>query len=508
MSDALALPAPTDWRGRARAFTASEQLRRLRPAIAAAIVLLIGVVLWAALSPPDWKPLYGELPDADKAAVAAALTTAGVRSRIDPGSGSVQVPAADVAAARILLAGQGLPKSAAPLDPVGAMPLGLSRAVEAARLKTADELELAASIAAIDGVKHATVHIAAPEPSVFVRERAPATASVFVTLAPGRALGPAQVRAIVWLVASAVPGLTPASVSVVDQSGTLLSGGDGGDAAQLGYQTRLEAMIRERVARVLTPLAGAGHFTAEIAADLDFASQDATSERFDKNGAVLRSETAARAQDNNPPPARGIPGALSNTAPAGASLTATPPPPVAAAPAASSPTNESTNRAWEIGRDVSVTHLGTPKLRRLSVAVVIDKAGIKPADLAELTRLVRGVAGFDASRGDVVEVSARAFASAPADPVAAWYERAPVTQLIPALPLLLALPVAGVVALRLRRKPAALDGSGSTTVDGGTIAPAKPLAIDYQPKLAAARSLAVSDADRASAAVRQMLEAV
>ena len=128
---------------------------------------------------------------------------------------------------------------------------------------------------------------------------------------------------------------------------------------------------------------------------------------------------------------------------------------------------------------------------------------MKPADLAELTRLVRGVAGFDAARGDVVEVSARAFAGPAAEPIPAWFERAPVPQLLPVLPLLLALPVAGVVALRLRRKPAPLG-----TIDDGDIAPGKPLAIDYQPKLAAARELAASDADRTSAAVRQMLEAV
>ncbi len=504
MSDlALAAPRPpASLPARWAALAATEGFRRWRPAAIAVAVALVALLAWSVLSAPDWKPLYAELSDGDKAAVATALTAANFASRIDPVTGNVEVASGQVAAARILLAGQGLPKSATPLDVLGTMPLGMSRAVEAARLKTADEAALSASIAAIDGVKRAVVHVAAPEASVFIREQAPATASVFVTLAPGRVLGEAQVRAIVWLVSASVPGLSPDRISVVDQSGALLTGDGIGDQRQLGYQMRLEANIRQRVVKLLTPLIGAGRFTAEVAADVDFTSSDTTSERFDKNGAVLRSETASRAQDNNPPLARGIPGALSNTAPAAASLTTTPPvAPAAPAPAAT-PSSEATNRAWEIGRDVSVTRGTAPRVRRLSVAVVVDRPGTpkpNPAELAALARLVRGVVGFDASRGDVVEVDARAFAALPAEPLPGWWEVPPVSLLLPWAPALLVLPVGAAILLR-RKRPAA----AAAVLDGGVLQ-ARPMAVDYARKLDDARLLVASDGDRAAATVRQML---
>lgn len=353
MSDALThvalvdRPAGGSLQGRARDLLANPAAVRARPAILTALALILVIGLWMGMRSPEWRPLYGELSDGDKAAVMTALQTGNYNTRINPDTGGIEVGVGDVAAARILLAGQGLPKSARALDPVGDMPLGLSRAVEAARLKSAASSELAESIEAIDGVKHATVHIATPEPSVFVRDKAPASASVFVTLAPGRVLGEAQVRAIVWLVSSSVAGLAADKVSIVDQSGALLSAGNSeSEAAQLGYQVKVEAMVRERLFKLLTPLIGMGKFTAEVAADVDFSENEASSERFARDGAVLRSEAASRASDPSQVPARGIPGALSNTAPPAAQLTGTPPASAAASPAMpSAVTNETTNRA-------------------------------------------------------------------------------------------------------------------------------------------------------------------
>ncbi|KPF73272.1 hypothetical protein IP88_09385, partial [alpha proteobacterium AAP81b] len=467
---ALTLPMPSALPERLRALAAQPAVVRARPAILAVVAVLAALGLWWGLQSPDWRPLYGELSDGDKAAVLTALEAGNYNARVDPATGAIQVAAGDVAAARILLAGQGLPKSARGLDPVGDMPLGLSRAVEAARLKSATEVELASSIEAIDGVKRATLHIALPEPSVFVRDKAPPSASVFVTLAPGRVLGEAQVRAIVWLVSSSVPGLAPDKVSVVDQTGALLSAGTG-EQVQLGYQVKVEAMVRERLMKLLTPLVGAGRFTAEVAADVDFSQSEATSERLQPG--VLKTESAARAIDTSPPPARGIPGALSNTAPAAAQLSATPP---AAPPAPAPPpsvTNETTNRAWELGRDVSVTRGGTPRLKRLSVAVVIDRAALAkatPADLAQIARIVRGAIGFDAARGDLVEVQLRGFAAEPAAP-RAWYQTPVVEKTAPwaALGLGVALVLAVALLLFRRRRRAAalvaLAAAGGEGVD-------------------------------------------
>jgi flagellar M-ring protein FliF len=519
------LPVDTSLQGRARSLWASPAVVRARPAIAVALVVMVMLGLWLALRAPEWRPLYADLSDGDKAAVISALEAGNYTARINPDSGAVEVGSGDVAAARILLAGQGLPKAARSIDPVGDMPLGLSRAVEAARLKNAASTELAASIESIDGVKHATVHIATPEPSVFVRDKAPASASVFVTLAPGRTLGEAQVRAIVWLVSSSVAGLAADKVSVVDQSGALLSAGStAGEAVQLGYQVKVEGMVRERLFKLLTPLIGMGRFTAEVAADVDYSENQASSERFTPES-VLRSEAASRVLDQQPGPASGIPGALSNTAPAAAQLTGTPP---AGAPAPAAPPpvvrNETTNRAWEIGKDVTVTRGTAPRLRRLSVAVVVDKAAMAkatPAEIASLTRIIQGAVGFDARRGDIVEVQLRSFAAPPPEPKTAWFEKPAVADNMPWIVLSVVVLLAAIGGWWLMRRHKtkatvltralanALTGMPTqSVVEGGELTPAAAAQIvDYSEKLGATRELVDSDADRATAVARQMLAA-
>ena len=528
---------------RARSLFDNPAVQRARPALIAGAIALLLAVLWLGMRSPDWRPLYGDMSDGDKSAVLAALQAGNYTSRINPDSGSVEVASDDIAAARILLAGQGLPKSATPLDPVGNMPLGLSRAVESARLKSAVAIELAASIKAIDGVRQASVQIAMPEPSVFVRDKVPASASVFVTLAPGRTLSEAQVRAIVWLVSSSVAGLAADKVSVVDQSGALLSsGGSAAEAAQLGYQGKVEAMVRERLVKLLTPLIGLGRFTAEVAADVDYSENEATSERYAPDGSVLRSESASRSNDPGQAPARGVPGALSNTAPAGAQLTGIPPAGAPAAPAVPPPvTSETTNRAWEIGRDISVTRAGAPRLRRLSVAVVIDKAALAkatPQDIAAITRIVRGAIGYDAARGDQVEVQLRSFAPLPAEPAVPWFRAPAVADNAPYVAIAILVVGGGIVLLLLRRRKAVAATAVSTTggaavpgaggavagrdgdvlatipdslaplIDGGMLTPAGAMQlVDYSAKLGTTRSLVNDDADRATAVARQMLAA-
>lgn len=499
------LPAPLG--ERLQTVFASPAVQRARPAILAGTGLAAAAGLWLALAEPNWRPLYPGLSEADAAAVATALQAGNFRYRINADTGAIEVADADAAAARILLAGQGLPQSARTADPLATLPLGASRNVEAARLQSALAADLAASVEAIDGVKAARVHLARPEPSVFIRDRAPASAGVFVTMAPGRVLGEAQVRAIVWLVATSVPGLTPDKVSVVDQSGTLLSAGAAGDARHLSYQTSLEAHVRERLAKLLTPLLGQGRFTAEVAADIDFSQSEASSERFQPAG-TLRTETASRSLDTSPPPARGIPGALSNTAPAGAQLTATPPPVPAAPPATPQVTQEQTSRAWEIGKDVSVTRGEAPRLRRLTVAVVLDKGRATPQELAQLTRLVQGAVGYDQARGDLVEVQARTFAApAPEAPVPMIEQVRQQAPLI-GLGLLVLVLLAGAAVWAWRRRRASRASLAEVTVpapvDGGDLIPASA-AVDYGTKLGQTRSLVDSDADRATAVARQML---
>ena len=507
--NALATLPAAAWRERGERLFAQPAVRRALPA--AAVLLAVAVVLaaWLALRSPDYRPVFPNLAEADKAAVLAALKTGAFGARVDPSTGAVEVPEAQVAAARIMLAGQGLPKAAASgYDLLGAMPLGTSRAVESARLKQAQESELAASIMAIDGVEAASVHLAAGEVSVFIRDRAAPSAAVFVKLAPGRALSDPQVRAIVHLVASSVAGLAADQVSVVDQSGALLSGDPasgllGESARQLGYQAHVEALYRARVVTLLTPMLGEGNFSTAVSADLDFSQSDATHESYDKDG-VLRTEQGSNATESAPLPARGIPGALSNTAPPAAQVGTTPL--AAAVPAVpNSPRSESFNRSFEVGKAVSVTRGATGQVRRLSVAVVVRDSALgaaktQAAALATLTGLVRGAVGYDVRRGDVVTIAGRPFAAPAADVGPNWYER-PLArtggEAAMAL-IVLALLVFGAVRPWLKRPPVERPPLL-------TAGPLHELGVDYTSKLAETRLLVAEDVGRASAVVRQMI---
>jgi flagellar M-ring protein FliF len=527
---------------RARSLWASSAVQQARPALLVLALLAVAALAFFTLRQPDWRPLYPGLAEAEAAAVSEALAAANFDYRINPDTGTVEVPAGDAARARILLAGQGLPKaSAAAGQALDDMPLGASRSVEAARLKAALERELAMSVEAIDGVKSARVHVATPEPSVFIRDRAAPSASVFVTLSAGRSLSEAQVRAVIWLVATSVPGLASDRVSVVDQSGSLLSAGVSGDAQHLAYQQRLESLVRERLVKLLTPMLGPGRFTAEVAADVDFSENEAASERFQPAGTV-RSEQTSRNSDGPPPPAAGIPGALTNTVPQAAQVTGNPPPapPPAPLPAAAGPqiTAETAARAFEIGKDVSITRAGAPRLKRLSVAVVVDAAALGKGgakELADIQRLVRSAMGFDAARGDLVEVQTRSFVSE-ADAPQAWYEAPAIRDYglyIVAVAGLLIVGVGAGFFLWRRRSLLSAASAAATTAATAAIAEAAnsrslfaagtadkaaveamidggellrlAAARDYSGKLDIARTLVTGDRDRAMAVARQML---
>ncbi|MGN7161098.1 flagellar basal-body MS-ring/collar protein FliF [Sphingomonas sp. SAFR-052] len=411
------------------------------------MIFIVGLVLsaalaWMALATPPQRVLFPQLPDSDKQAVVDALTAAKIDSSVDD-SGGITVAEDDYHRARILLAGQDLPKAApggyAILDQ---LPMGVSRAVEGERLRQARETELAKSIGEIESVADARVHLAMPESSVFVRDNAQPSASVIVRLEPGRSLTQAQVRSIVNLVASSVPGMKPDQVTIIDQMGALLSKpSDGSDASTLSderidYQRRIEDKYRAQLNTLLTPLLGAGNFSAEIQADVDLDESQATRESYDKQG-VVRAEQG-NWQGNTPGETTpgGIPGALSNTAPAASTLaTATPGPAGATvqpgtAPGATPPvkTSENFNRAYDLGKEVSVTRAAPGSIRRLSVAVLLrEPEGGKPrtpAEIQQINDLVKAAVGFNQQRQDTVTVISRKFSpDAVAGEVARpWYD--------------------------------------------------------------------------------------
>lgn len=537
-------------------------IRRSLPMILMVGLIASAALAWFMLSTPTQKTLFSGLPDTDKAQVMAALKTGGITGRIDESTDALTVNEDDYSRARMLLAGQGLPKAApggyAILDN---LPMGVSRAVEGERLRQARETELARSIQDIDAVAEARVHLAVPENTVFVRDNAAPSASVIVKLQAGRALSDAQVSSIVNLVASSVPGMKPDDVTIVDQMGALLSkpgaGSDSNDAA-VRYQRQVEQKYREQLTQLLTPLVGAGNFTAEVTADVNLDDTSSTRESYDKAGA-LRAEQGNWTNKDAPSAQApgGIPGALSNTPPPPTTVatpTPTPTPgatpaagaagtPAAAAGAAASPVmpdtakaSDSYARAYDLGREVSVTRNAPGALKRLSVAVVLrDVEGSKPrspVEMQQITQLVNSAVGANTARGDQVTVISRRFAAAPdlggGQP---WYESgwlAMILRNVTAIVIALLVLMLGVrplsKALMKKRDDAgrgaigrdlnATFGIGSPTAPGTGSGPnGQPVSIDalesaqnFDDRIGMVRGFTRDNPTRAALAVRDMIK--
>ena len=200
------------------------------------------------------------------------------------------------------------------------MPMGTSRSVETLKIKQTLEYELARSVTEIETIKNARVHLAIPEKSAFARNTQEPSASVFVELRSGRALGAEQVEAIVNLVASSVPNLAKSNVSIVDQSGRLLSNAiyDAATTAselQFQYRMRIEELYRTRVESLLTPIVGPGNVSSQVNIDIDFTTLEVTEDRVLPDDVALLSQQISRDQQVSKR-AKGIPGALSNEPPA------------------------------------------------------------------------------------------------------------------------------------------------------------------------------------------------
>jgi len=398
-----------------RGMTRQPAVRKALPALALTGALGLAALTYFTLSTPTQAPLFQGLAEADKAAVADALQASGISYSLDPGTGAISVDAGKLHEARMLLAGQGLPKAQPTGDAMMAsLPMGSSRAVEGETLRGAREADLARTIEAIDAVKTARVHLATPEASVFVRENKEPAASVMLTLQQGRSLSAAQVRAIRHLVASSVPNLSAEDVSVIDQSGALLSSDQASaDDRMFQLQMQMEERYRQAVVALLTPIAGPGNFSVEVHADVDASERQSTRETYPENDRALRSEEGNKSTSGTAEEAGGIPGAMANQPPP-ANAVVNQPPEAGAAGAGAAQSEETYNRSFDVGREIAVTHNPQGALRRLSVAVALrDGKGAQkrtPAEIAALENLVKGAVGFKAERGDVVAISARPFA--------------------------------------------------------------------------------------------------
>ncbi|MDP1028206.1 flagellar basal-body MS-ring/collar protein FliF [Sphingomonas sp. KR1UV-12] len=528
-----------------------------QPAVrrAAPMAMLVGLVgaaalAWATLSTPSQKTLFTGLADADKAAVMQSLEQANIGAHVDDGTGAITVDEESYSRARMLLASQGLPKQApggyAILDQ---LPMGVSRAVEGERLRQARETELARSIQDIDAVIEARVHLATPEVSVFVRDNAAPSASVIVKLAAGRSLSDAQVSSIINLVASSVPGMKPDSVTIVDQAGALLTKPGGRDAtAALGderidFQRRVEDKYRQQLTQLLTPLLGTGNFSAEVQADVNLDETQATRESYEKQG-TLRAETGQWTGDQKTGGGPGgIPGALSNTPPP-ASMLQVPTPAVGASgspqPVAGGPApdpakqSDSYQRAYDLGREVSVTRAAPGSVKRLSVAVVLrepEKGRRTAMEINQITDLVKSAVGYDQQRQDNVTVISRQFAGSATDMAdkAPWYDNSwlpmlarNLTAILIAL-LVLLLGVRPLAKALMKKKdeaeaPRLATGAPAIGPDGQPTGPlpmvAPAVSLDqmqntqgYDERIGAVRGFTRDNPARAALAVRDMIKA-
>jgi flagellar M-ring protein FliF len=512
-----------------RGFSQQPAVRKALPLLGGAGVLAVATIAWWSLQSPTQRPLYEGLADADKAAVADALQSSGIPYTIDRDTGGVAVGEDDVHKARMMLASQGLPKAAPGGDAmIAALPMGSSRAVEGETLRGAREADLARTIEAIDSIKAARVHLATPEPSVFVRDTAAPAASIMLTMRAGRTLSEAQVRAIKHLVAASVASLAPDQVSIVDQTGALLSQSDsGGDDAAFQLQLQMEGRYRQALNVLLGPMVGQGNFTAEIHVDVDQTESQSTRESYPKDDRALRQEEGNKSSSiATPAPPIGIPGALSNQPPPASQLSAQ----AASGQSAASPvggnqSEETYTRSFDVGREISVTHQPVGKVRRLTVAVALrDINGAKKrstAEMASLEALLKGAVGFDAARGDFVALSARPFAE-PEIAIehfwdAPWFI-AVVRQLGAVIVALLTLLLIGRPILKALRKNASDDAkqiSGFGESEQGLLQQAaeRQITLDmieaapsYTDRATLVRDFVKQDPARATIVVRQLMQ--
>ncbi len=463
--------------------------RRIVPVTIMLAALAAAGLLWSLIGAAPARELLPAMGESDKALVAAALDAGGIGYTLDSGSGAIEVAADDYHRARMLLAAEGLPQSPpAAQGLLDSIPLGSSRAVEGERLRLSREADLARTIEAIEAVETARVHLAVEQRSAFVRDRAAPAASVMLRLSGGRSITDAQTDAIVHLVASSVPGLSPDAVSVVDQGGRLLSGaGQRGNSAadhQLRIQAETEERLRQSLTAMLTPIVGADNFTAQVNAQLLFDERQATRETYpEAEQRLTREEGSRETGDANGGLPTGIPGALSNRIPVDPAVTETPPPVVpgnvAAGAAGGGPSSETFSRQFQYGREVSVTRAASGTVRRITVAVALaNPPGGRARPQAELTaieRLVQGAVGFDAARGDVVTVTARPFAAGPDAAAISWMDNPWIDTAIRAGAALLAIIALFFMIVRPLLRAAA---QRRADLDGARLAASDPGATD------------------------------
>lgn len=402
-------------------------------AIAASIAVGGYVFMWSQT--PSYQVLFSGMEAQESSEVANVLQQMKIDYKLDPTSGALLVPASEVQGLRLRLAAEGLPRSS-----VQGMEMlnqeqgfGTSQFIEQARYQRAMEQELARSVAELQNVRSARVHLAIPKQSVFVRDRKPPTASVVVNMYAGRTLERGHIAAITHMVAASVPNMKSMEVTVVDQRGNLLSQPERNSSmalsdTQLEFTQKLEQLYISRIEDILTPIVGMNGVRAQVVADVDFTVTEQTQESYNPDLTALRSEQLAEEERVGGLVSTGVPGALTNQPPGGGvapeqvvqenvgengevvTNTVTP----------GSSTKRST-RNFELDRTISHSRLAPGSIRKLSVAVLVDEPTTTDADgnlvttpisdthMTRINTLVMDAIGFNLARGDSLNVVSAPF---------------------------------------------------------------------------------------------------
>jgi flagellar M-ring protein FliF len=426
---------------------------------AALIALIVALLLWSR--GPSYQVLFSNLDDRDGGAIVSALGQMNVPYQFNSNGTAILVPQDRVHDVRMQMASQGLPRSGnAGFELLDQSRFGASQFTEQVTYQRALEGELANSIKAVHAVKEARVHLAMPRETLFVRDRQSPTASVVLSLYPGRDLSEGQVSAISWLISSSVPNLHADKVSIIDQNGRLLTaptGEMGADNQQRNFVNDIEYRAVQRILTLLNPLVGAGNVRAQVTAEVDFSRREQTSEVYKPNQqpgqAAVRSQQTSSSLQRNPQHPQGVPGALSNQAPNNATANLVNPPaapnqPQAPAAPATDPANAAAQTAnaanataagtdpslvslaeqarllqntgnarndstvnYEVDRTISHVKGPLGQLSRLSVAVVVnyrntdkEQQPLEQEELDKISDLVKQAVGYSADRGDSLSV--------------------------------------------------------------------------------------------------------
>ncbi|MEG0003050.1 MAG: flagellar basal-body MS-ring/collar protein FliF [Comamonas sp.] len=421
-------PASPSWTQRMSSMDKGQRLRLG----AVAVLVVVGLVAAVMFNrQPDYKVLFSNLSDKDGGAIVAQLTTLNVPYQYSEGGGAILIPADRVHDVRLKLATQGLPKgSVTGFELMETSRFGITQFQERLNFQRGLEGELTRSIQALASVQNARVHLALPNQNGFFREQQKPSASVLVTLHPGRFLDRAQIAGIVHLVASSVPELQPAAVSILDDTGKLLSQSPDGngnqvDVQKLMYTQQIEQQYTRRILDILEPVVGKDNVRAQVTADMDFSQTESTSEQHRPNqgpdsSAVRSQQVVESSGSQQPAQPTGVPGATSNQPPVAAAAPvngANPAPAAANGQGAATGAKRESLTNYEVDKTVRVTRSSSGAIKRLTAAVVVNyqpvttEAGQAPVQQAlsaeqqaKMLALVRETIGFSQERGDSVNL--------------------------------------------------------------------------------------------------------